>query len=278
MIGCGVGVQIYLIDAIRHHSFLLIWYQMKAPSHWLACNKCTRNTLMFTIVPCGPESLNSLLLSHYSLTLHHLSSVVEYEGWVGPKEGRFWLHGGRDGKGEQLEQPGGRLLPQVWYGHIQRAGGPVDQPLETHPHPDWLQVCSQPHVTYTNKWPHTLNAWTIHGSCVCVCVCVWPCVLSSSRLKDLEFYVPELQQYKNHSTALNEWIDSTQKRQKALQSTKTEDLEAFILHISQQKVFHLLILWSRTWVSIIRNATWPKGTSFAFSRHWILRSRRREGH
>ena len=74
-------------------------------------------------------------------------------------------------------------------------------------------------------------------------------------MKDLEFYVPQLQQYKKDSTSLDEWIDSTHKRQKALQSTKIEDLETVVLHISQQKVFHLLILWSKTWVLIIRNAT-----------------------
>ncbi|CAL8309211.1 unnamed protein product [Lota lota] len=58
------------------------------------------------------------------------------------------------------------------------------------------------------------------------------------RLKDLEFYVPQLQQYKNNSTSLNEWISSTQKRQKALQSTKIEDLQALNLHISQQKALN----------------------------------------
>uniref|UniRef100_A0A8C5BP41 Desmoplakin b n=1 Tax=Gadus morhua TaxID=8049 RepID=A0A8C5BP41_GADMO len=55
---------------------------------------------------------------------------------------------------------------------------------------------------------------------------------------DLEFYVPQLQQYKKDSTSLDEWIDSTQKRQKALQSTKIEDLETVVLHISQQKALN----------------------------------------
>ena len=85
-------------------------------------------------------------------------------------------------------------------------------------------------------------------------MCLTLC-FSSFRMKDLEFYVPQLQQYKKDSTSLDEWIDSTQKRQKALQSTKIEDLETVVLHISQQKVFHLLILWSKTSVLIIRNAT-----------------------
>ena len=85
-------------------------------------------------------------------------------------------------------------------------------------------------------------------------MCLTLC-FSSFRLKDLEFYVPRLQQYKKDSTALNKWINSTQKHQKALQSTKIKDLETVILQISQQKVFHLLILWSKTWVLIIRNAS-----------------------
>ncbi|XP_030228823.1 desmoplakin-B [Gadus morhua] len=86
--------------------------------------------------------------------------------------------------------------------------------------------CDMTLATYSELVGQLTNRWRrIHTQIDC-------------RMKDLEFYVPQLQQYKKDSTSLDEWIDSTQKRQKALQSTKIEDLETVVLHISQQKALN----------------------------------------
>ncbi|CAL8394525.1 unnamed protein product [Boreogadus saida] len=86
--------------------------------------------------------------------------------------------------------------------------------------------CDMTLATYSELVGQLTNRWRrIHTQIDC-------------RMKDLEFYVPQLQQYKKDSTSLDEWINSTQKRQKALQSTKIEDLETVILHISQQKALN----------------------------------------
>ncbi|KAJ3598857.1 hypothetical protein NHX12_032820 [Muraenolepis orangiensis] len=66
-----------------------------------------------------------------------------------------------------------------------------------------------------------------------------------SRLKDLEFYRPQLQQYKESSASLNHWISSTRERQKTLQSTKIEDLQALSQHIGQQKALNTEIKGKR---------------------------------
>jgi len=68
--------------------------------------------------------------------------------------------------------------------------------------------------------------------------------VSSPRLKDLEFYKPQLQQYQRSSAALGEWIQSTQSRQRTLQSTQILDLQALGQHINQQKVpiYHVILI------------------------------------
>ena len=53
---------------------------------------------------------------------------------------------------------------------------------------------------------------------------------------DLDKYLLELKQYRNTSTSLSDWIDTTRQRQDALQGAKFNDITVLTEHIKQQKV------------------------------------------
>ncbi|XP_074523569.1 desmoplakin-B-like isoform X3 [Halichoeres trimaculatus] len=59
-----------------------------------------------------------------------------------------------------------------------------------------------------------------------------------TRVQDLETYEPQLQQYKQTSSSLSDWIDATRKTQNTLQTTKIESIEALQDHINSQKALN----------------------------------------
>ncbi|KAJ8279888.1 hypothetical protein COCON_G00069540 [Conger conger] len=59
-----------------------------------------------------------------------------------------------------------------------------------------------------------------------------------SRLVDMENYLLELKQYRDSSSSLNGWIDTTRQRQDALQGAKFEDEAVLTEHITQQKALN----------------------------------------
>ncbi|XP_074523940.1 desmoplakin-A-like [Halichoeres trimaculatus] len=59
-----------------------------------------------------------------------------------------------------------------------------------------------------------------------------------TRVQDLETYKPQLQQYKQTSSSLSDWIDATRKTQNNLQTTKIESIEALQHHINSQKALN----------------------------------------
>lgn len=64
----------------------------------------------------------------------------------------------------------------------------------------------------------------------------WLDILISLRLQSLQLYHPQLQNYKQTSASLIDWIDATRKNQNALQATKIDSIQALKDHIDAQKV------------------------------------------
>uniref|UniRef100_A0A3B3DJA9 Desmoplakin b n=1 Tax=Oryzias melastigma TaxID=30732 RepID=A0A3B3DJA9_ORYME len=60
----------------------------------------------------------------------------------------------------------------------------------------------------------------------------------STRLQDLQLYLPQLHHYKQTSASLIEWIDVTRKKQDAMQATKIDNVQALKEHISNQKALN----------------------------------------
>ncbi|RVE73705.1 hypothetical protein OJAV_G00033760 [Oryzias javanicus] len=60
----------------------------------------------------------------------------------------------------------------------------------------------------------------------------------STRLQDLQVYLPQLHHYKQTSASLIEWIDVTRKKQDVMQATKIDNVQALKEHISNQKVLN----------------------------------------
>uniref|UniRef100_A0A8C7ZX06 Desmoplakin-like n=1 Tax=Oryzias sinensis TaxID=183150 RepID=A0A8C7ZX06_9TELE len=60
----------------------------------------------------------------------------------------------------------------------------------------------------------------------------------STRLQDLQLYLPHLNHYKQTSAPLIEWIDATRKKQDAMQGTKIDNVQDLKEHISNQKALN----------------------------------------
>ncbi|KAF7648315.1 hypothetical protein LDENG_00158650, partial [Lucifuga dentata] len=72
-----------------------------------------------------------------------------------------------------------------------------------------------------------------------------------TRLQDLQLYLPELQHYQQTSASLSQWMDTTRKRQDALQATKIEDVQALKAHINNQKAVNTEIKAKRETVESV---------------------------
>uniref|UniRef100_A0A3B3C4J7 Desmoplakin b n=1 Tax=Oryzias melastigma TaxID=30732 RepID=A0A3B3C4J7_ORYME len=57
----------------------------------------------------------------------------------------------------------------------------------------------------------------------------------STRLQDLQLYLPQLHHYKQTSASLIEWIDVTRKKQDAMQATKIDNVQALNTEIKAKK-------------------------------------------
>ncbi|KAK5869480.1 hypothetical protein PBY51_024190, partial [Eleginops maclovinus] len=68
----------------------------------------------------------------------------------------------------------------------------------------------------------------------------WKRILAQidTRVQDLQVYHPQLQHYKQTSTSILDWIDTTRKKQDNLQATKIESIPALTEHITQQKALN----------------------------------------
>ncbi|XP_026200942.1 desmoplakin-like isoform X2 [Anabas testudineus] len=72
-----------------------------------------------------------------------------------------------------------------------------------------------------------------------------------TRLQDLQLYLPQLQHYKQTSTSLVDWIDSTRKKQDTLQATKIDNVQALKDHINKQKALNTEIKAKRETVESV---------------------------
>lgn len=115
-------------------------------------------------------------------------------------------------------------------------------------------ITSKCHISQVNENNHLLQPERQHNLFTPVCVRselsvkgnslnslkTWCYILnfffSLSRVLDLQAYQPQLEHYKQTSTSLIDWIDTTQKKQDALQATKIESIQALTDHINNQKV------------------------------------------
>nr|XP_033936274.1 desmoplakin-like [Pseudochaenichthys georgianus] len=59
-----------------------------------------------------------------------------------------------------------------------------------------------------------------------------------TRVEDLQVYHPQLEHYKQSSTSIIDWIDTTRKKQDSLQATKIESIPALTEHITKQKALN----------------------------------------
>ncbi|XP_034533562.1 desmoplakin isoform X2 [Notolabrus celidotus] len=59
-----------------------------------------------------------------------------------------------------------------------------------------------------------------------------------TRVQDLQTYQPQLQNYKQTSTSLSDWIDATRRKQDILQSTKIESIQALQDQINNTKALN----------------------------------------
>ncbi|XP_034003438.1 desmoplakin-like isoform X2 [Trematomus bernacchii] len=59
-----------------------------------------------------------------------------------------------------------------------------------------------------------------------------------TRVQDLQMYHPQLKHYKQTSTSIIDWIDTTRKKQDSLQATKIESIPALTEHITKQKTLN----------------------------------------
>ncbi|KAF3835516.1 hypothetical protein F7725_028074 [Dissostichus mawsoni] len=59
-----------------------------------------------------------------------------------------------------------------------------------------------------------------------------------TRVQDLQVYHPQLEHYKQTSTSIIDWIDTTRKKQDSLQATKIESIPALTEHITKQKALN----------------------------------------
>ncbi|XP_071010668.1 desmoplakin-A-like isoform X3 [Oncorhynchus clarkii lewisi] len=74
------------------------------------------------------------------------------------------------------------------------------------------------------------------------------------RLRDLEGYQGQLQQYTTTSSVLSEWIGTTRQKQDALQATKIDSITALDEHLNQQKALNSEIKVKRESVeSVLRD-------------------------
>nr|XP_029489020.1 desmoplakin-like isoform X3 [Oncorhynchus nerka] len=74
------------------------------------------------------------------------------------------------------------------------------------------------------------------------------------RLRDLEGYQGQLQQYTTTSSVLSEWIGATRQKQDALQATKIDSITALDEHLNQQKALNSEIKVKRESVeSVLRD-------------------------
>ncbi|XP_064791863.1 desmoplakin-A-like isoform X3 [Oncorhynchus masou masou] len=74
------------------------------------------------------------------------------------------------------------------------------------------------------------------------------------RLRDLEGYQGQLQQYTTTSSVLSEWIGTTRQKQDALQATKIDNITALDEHLNQQKALNSEIKVKRESVeSVLRD-------------------------
>ncbi|KAM6922036.1 desmoplakin-B [Xenentodon cancila] len=77
----------------------------------------------------------------------------------------------------------------------------------------------------------------------------------TTRLKDLQLYLPQLHHYKQTSVSLIEWIDATRKKQDVLQAEKIEDVQALKDLITNQKALNTEIKARRETVeSVLRDS------------------------
>ncbi|KAM8874633.1 desmoplakin-B isoform 2-T2 [Spinachia spinachia] len=89
-----------------------------------------------------------------------------------------------------------------------------------------FQRCDMMLSNYTEHVKQLSDRWRrIHGQI-------------DTRVQDLQLYNPQLQRYKQTSSSLIEWIDSTKKKQDALQATKIESIPALTDHINNQKALN----------------------------------------
>ncbi|KAK7889859.1 hypothetical protein WMY93_025419 [Mugilogobius chulae] len=66
-----------------------------------------------------------------------------------------------------------------------------------------------------------------------------------TRLQDLQLYLPKLTNYRETSTSLLDWIDTTRKQQDALQATKANNVESLRDLINNQKALNSEIIAKR---------------------------------
>ncbi|XP_061594907.1 epiplakin-like [Cololabis saira] len=77
----------------------------------------------------------------------------------------------------------------------------------------------------------------------------------STRLQDLQLYLPQLHHYQQTSAALLQWIDATRKQQDVLRATKFEDVQALKDLITEQKALNAEIKARRETVeSVLRDS------------------------
>uniref|UniRef100_A0A3Q3GJ99 Desmoplakin b n=1 Tax=Labrus bergylta TaxID=56723 RepID=A0A3Q3GJ99_9LABR len=72
-----------------------------------------------------------------------------------------------------------------------------------------------------------------------------------TRVQDLQSYEPQLQRYKQTSSSLSDWIDTTKRRQDSLQATKINSIEVLKEHINTQKALNSDIKSKRGTVDIV---------------------------
>ncbi|XP_042369607.1 desmoplakin-like isoform X3 [Plectropomus leopardus] len=72
-----------------------------------------------------------------------------------------------------------------------------------------------------------------------------------TRILDLETYQPKLEHYKQTSTSLIDWIDTTEKKQDLLQATKIDSIPALTEHINDQKGLNTEIKMKRETVDSV---------------------------